>query len=310
MTNMYLNDLDKRRSRLGCVVVVVLLLIAVIVTLWAVFRKDSDKREDKPSVSAPETREAIQPTDAPPVSTERRLASDEQGKALLRQLRALKESEEFLAARELGWRILDESSDEAVVREAEDILGEVNIALVMTPRPMPEKVDYTIQRGDSLAVLARRFGTTIDLIQRGNRLSGSMIRVGDRIRILQADFSIEVNKTTNELVLFMNDKFFKRYPVGTGEYHRTPEGDFKITERIAQPTWWRPDGKAVPYGTTNNVLGTHWLSIDVPGYGIHGTWEPETIGYQSSAGCVRMHNDDIEELYTLLPVGVPVRIVE
>ena len=58
------------------------------------------------------------------------------------------------------------------------------------------------------------------------------------------------------------------------------------------------------------MLGTHWLSLDLPGYGIHGTWEPDTVGKQESAGCIRLVNADIEELYTLLPVGTPVVIQE
>jgi lipoprotein-anchoring transpeptidase ErfK/SrfK len=232
------------------------------------------------------------------------------GLRLLEEAREAQARTDLLAAREAGWRVLDESVDEAARQAAEQLLGEVNIRLVMEPWPMPEKIDYTIRSGDTLAVLARRNNTTVDLLQRSNRIQGHVIRVGDRIRILQGEFSIEVNKTRNDLVLRLNDRFFKRYRVGTGEFQRTPVGDFKITDRIAQPTWWRQDGKAVPYGTTNNVLGTHWLSIDVPGYGIHGTWEPESIGYQMSAGCVRMLNDEVEELYTLVPVGVRVVITE
>ena len=127
-------------------------------------------------------------------------------------------------------------------------------------------------------------------------------------RILKGQFSIEVSKETNEMVVRLNDRFFKRYLVGTGKFQKTPEGQFKITDKIAQPTWWREDGKAVPYGDPENVLGTHWMSINVKGYGIHGTWEPETIGKQESAGCIRMLNDEVEELYTFVPIGTPVTI--
>lgn len=313
MTNPYLNDLDRRRSRVGCLVLVTLMVVALLVTVISYMRRNREDRsavEPQLRIAPVEEVESKPPARQPRVTPKTTAPADDPGPALLAELKTLQQNEALQPARELGWRILDESADDAARREAERILGEIHITLVMSPRPMPEKVDYTIQSGDSLAVLARRFGTTVELIQRGNRLTGSRIRAGDRLRILQAEFSLEISKNDNDLVLFMNDRFFKRYPVGTGEYHRTPEGEFNITERIAQPTWWRQDGKAIPFGTTNNVLGTHWLSINVPGYGLHGTWEPETIGYQSSAGCVRMHNHDIEELFTLLPVGVPVRIRE
>jgi len=77
-----------------------------------------------------------------------------------------------------------------------------------------------------------------------------------------------------------------------------------------KPEWFRPGGGVIPYGDPGNLLGTRWMAIDSPGYGIHGTWEPETIGKQLSAGCIRMLNRDVEELYTIVPVGTPVKIVE
>jgi lipoprotein-anchoring transpeptidase ErfK/SrfK len=49
---------------------------------------------------------------------------------------------------------------------------------------------------------------------------------------------------------------------------------------------------------------------DVRGYGIHGTWDESTIGKSESAGCIRMKNRDVEELYVLLPPGTPVTIGE
>ena len=93
-----------------------------------------------------------------------------------------------------------------------------------------------------------------------------------------------------------------------GGFNKTPVGEFTITDRIAQPTWWRPDGREIPYGDPENLLGTHWLALNVRGYGIHGTWEPDTIGHQLSAGCVRMLNENVEELFTLVTLGTPVEI--
>ena len=49
---------------------------------------------------------------------------------------------------------------------------------------------------------------------------------------------------------------------------------------------------------------------DFPGYGIHGTVEPESIGKQVTAGCVRMRNEEVEQLYMLIPTGTQVKIVD
>lgn len=189
-----------------------------------------------------------------------------------------------------------------------DMLGEIDMQIVMTPTPAPEKVDYTIAAGDALGKIAKKFGTTIELIKKSNNLNSDTIRVGDRLRVYQGHFAVTVSKTSNTLQVTDGGKFFKRYRVGTGQYSKTPVGEFKITSRVAEPPWWRSDGKTIPFGDPENILGTHWLGLDVPGYGIHGTWETNSIGKQATAGCIRLLNDDVAELYTILPVGTPVAI--
>ena len=191
-----------------------------------------------------------------------------------------------------------------------DLLSEIDTKILFTAMPAPEKIDYTIASGDSLGKLAQKFSTTVDLIKKSNNLTRDMIRVGDRLRIYQGHFAVSVSKTTNELRLTDNGKFFKRYRVGTGEYSKTPVGEFKITTRIVNPPWWLADGRTIPFGDPENILGTHWLGLNVPGYGIHGTWATNSIGKQATAGCIRLLNDDIAELYTILPVGSTVVIHE
>ena len=78
---------------------------------------------------------------------------------------------------------------------------------------------------------------------------------------------------------------------------------------MVNPTWYKA-GTAVPYGSPKNILGTRWMGITKPSYGIHGTTEPEKIGQQVTAGCVRMKNEEVEELYNFLPVGTEVTIVD
>lgn len=290
-----------RRPR-GCLWIVLIVLVAAAGAYY--YRQRL--RQQPPVKSAPPaiavTSSAPPPVAAPP---QKDPAAD-----LLARAKALRASDQLVEARELAWQVLDTTTNAALRKAAEDLLGEVNIELVFSPRMSPEKEEYVVQKGDSLDKLRRKFGTTVEVIRRGNRLPGDVIRAGDRLRIFKGRFSVEVSKSRNDLVLYMNDRFFKRYRVGTGRYGKTPTGEFVIKEKIPQPTWWRPDGKAIPYGSPENVLGTHWLSLNIPGYGLHGTWEPETIGTQASDGCVRLLNQDIEELFHLLPEGTPVRIIE
>ena len=184
---------------------------------------------------------------------------------------------------------------------------------------MPGKIEYAIRAGDSLKVIARRHGITIALLQRANLIGNpDRIQVGDRLRILDNPrFAVRVSKTANDLLLTLDGAFFKRYRVGTGLYGRTPVGTFRVRDRIENPPWWRPDGREVPFGDPENILGTRWMSIEATGttppargYGIHGTWDDSSLGKQSSAGCIRMRNADVEELYQLVIEGTPVTIVE
>lgn len=201
--------------------------------------------------------------------------------------------------------------------EVERRLGSVGVKLVMSPRAMPEKMDYVVQRGDSLERIAKKRGTTVELLQVSNSiLKPSRIMAGDALRILSGKLRLEVSKSRNDMILYLNGQFLKRYRIGSGKFGKTPEGTFEITERIKEPVWWRPDGKEVPYGDKDNILGTRWLTLratgttpNVKGYGIHGTWEPESIGKSESAGCIRMRNEEVEELFVLVPPGTPVTIV-
>ena len=230
------------------------------------------------------------------------------GSAALDEIRRLKAEDNLTEARAKALEFLKASPKAEDQKAVEDLLSEIAAPLLFSKRPMAEKVDYTVVAGDSLDKLARKHGTTVELIRRGNNLPGQVIRLGTRLRILQGQFSIWVDKSDNTLVLKLNDTFFKRYRVGTGQYATTPTGSFKITGKVAQPTWYHPDGRSIPYGDKENLLGSHWMSIDVPGFGIHGTWDPQSVGKQSSQGCVRLVNADVEELFNIVPDGTPVTI--
>jgi lipoprotein-anchoring transpeptidase ErfK/SrfK len=58
----------------------------------------------------------------------------------------------------------------------------------------------------------------------------------------------------------------------------------------------------------NNPVGTAWIGLDRPGYGMHGTPLPELVGRTESHGCFRLANWNAEYLLKLVAVGTPVRV--
>lgn len=295
----------RRGGRWWLLIVIALLVIAGLGFFW-LRRPGPAAPRPEPATPVAEPILPAAPAPALPVPE----ATSGAATGALEEFRRLQQEDRLLDARVKGLELLKESGDAATRAELEAALGAIHIKLVFSPRMMPEKTEYVVAEGDTLDKLARQFNTTMDAIRKGNDLSGPIIRVGQRLRIFSGRFAVAVDKTANTMVVTLNDAFFKRYRVGTGQYGKTPTGTFHVVDKVAQPTWWRPDGKSIPYGDPENLLGTHWLSLDAPGYGIHGTWEPETIGRQASAGCIRLLNSDVEELFQLIPAGTPVTITE
>ncbi len=251
--------------------------------------------------------------DAPRAGT---LAKEDFDKALA-EAAALEKTGKLYDARDKLLAALDRAGEDQAAR-LEEKLGRLATAIYFTPRPGPDKVVYAVKEGDSLARLADRFVCPVELIKRANQVKDAR-RIQPGQTLVFPDhpkFAVTVSKSRNTLLLTLNGKFFKRYSVGTGANAKTPAGTYKMVEREEHPDWWK-DGTRIPYGDPQNILGTHWLALEptgdtprVSGYGIHGTWDNTSIGKQSSAGCVRMRNEDVEELYVLLPRGTPVLIVE
>ena len=173
----------------------------------------------------------------------------------------------------------------------------------------PDATAYVIQSGDTLSKIARRFHTTVELLKISNGLTDDRIRPGQRLKIATTSFSVVVDKSQNTLTLKNGEEVLKVYSCSTGKEGVTPTGTFKIVNRMVDPPWYSHEG-VIPPGDPRNVLGSRWLGLDVPEYGIHGTTDPTSIGKPVTKGCVRLANSDVEELFNLLPEGTPVSIVE
>lgn len=108
--------------------------------------------------------------------------------------------------------------------------------------------------------------------------------------------SIVIKLPSRILEVHENNKVYKKYQIAVGKSKTpSPVGEWLVTWKSYR---------------SGDIYGTRFLGLNVPwgGYGIHGTNQPWSIGCCASLGCIRMRNQDVEELYEWIPVGTPVRI--
>ena len=186
----------------------------------------------------------------------------------------------------------------------------------------PFAIEYIIRGGDTLSGIVQKMGLQVNwrFIQRINDIpQASGIRPGQNIKLITGPFHAKVDKDTYRIDLYQGDGneqvFVRSFRVGLGEFNSTPTGLFKVRKnsKLVNPTWVNPRTREF-FSADNpmNPIGERWIGLegveehtmDLSGLGIHGTIEPDTIGTQSSMGCIRMGSSDITQVYEMLAEGV------
>jgi Uncharacterized protein conserved in bacteria len=220
------------------------------------------------------------------------------------------QSGDLLSSRDTYRKLMEKFPGSASTEKIQNALDDTNIQIMLSSIPTPDSITYEVQEGDTLAKIAKKFSTTQDLIMRSNNIKNAkVVTLGRKLKIHNEAMSIVVDKSMNILMLKSGDKIVKTYKVATGVKNCTPVGSFKVINKIVDPPWYT-DGTVIPPGNPKNILGSRWLGLSAKSYGIHGTTEPQSIGSQATSGCVRMKNDEVEELYALVPQGTEVVIVD
>jgi lipoprotein-anchoring transpeptidase ErfK/SrfK len=206
--------------------------------------------------------------------------------------------------------IIEKYPGSANIAKAQEALDNLNIRILFSSALTPDSFLYEVRKGDALTKIARKFNTTIELISKANGLKDTNVRIGQKLKVPKAKFSIIVDKSQNILTLKADHDIVKTYQVSTGKNSCTPVGTFKITNKLIDPPWYPSAGGMIPAKDPKNVLGSRWMGISKQGYGIHGTIEPESIGKSVTEGCVRMKNSEVEDLYSIVPIGTEVIITD
>ena len=207
-------------------------------------------------------------------------------------------------------RLLTEFPD---VKDSSNIrtsVEELNVKRMESPEITVDSFEYAVEKGDSLFAIAKKFNTTVSMIKKLNQTVSDVIYAGQKLKVNASKFSIMIDKSQNVLVLKKDGEPFKTYTVATGKEGCTPVGIFKIVDKMVSPPWTSPKGVIIQPGSPDYELGERWMGLSAKGFGIHGTKDESSIGKYVTAGCVRMHNDDVMELYDIITVGTEVEIVD
>jgi lipoprotein-anchoring transpeptidase ErfK/SrfK len=129
--------------------------------------------------------------------------------------------------------------------------------------------------------------------------------------------TIVIDTPNTYLYLVLGDGKAMRYGVGVGREGFTWTGAEKVTRMAEWPDWHPPEEmiERQPYlprfmaGGPGNPLGARALYLGKTVYRIHGTNQPSTIGTFVSSGCIRLTNEDVQDLYTRVKVGTRVVVL-
>ena len=205
---------------------------------------------------------------------------------------------------------------------AKQLIGEANKMLIFSPRRFnddPWAGTHPVAPGEVLAKIALKYGVTPELLLQMNGMTDARkLRAGSTIKVLHGPFHLVISKQTFNMDIYLGSpgekgaEFVTSFQVGLGKDDGTPAGTWIISDRIPNPKWWGARGQApIEAGDPKNPLGKYWLALTgIDGkaegqqsYGIHGTIEPESIGKQASMGCIRMRNEDVSVVYSLVVSG-------
>jgi L,D-transpeptidase ErfK/SrfK len=183
---------------------------------------------------------------------------------------------------------------------------------------------YDVKAGDTLGSIGARFGVArATLIEMNELASPYRLAAGQRLAIDNTHIAVAnpyVSLTINiaqRLLVFSDGERARAYPITVGRRTwPTPIGDFTIVVKETDPVWDVPvsiqremeqQGKPVitrMAASPANPLGRHWIGLSLPSVGIHGTNAPSSIYAFGSHGCIRLHPDDVADLFERVSVGM------
>ena len=170
-------------------------------------------------------------------------------------------------------------------------------------QPKPHYVEpYVIQEGDRLEVIAKKYQLSWEYVAKLNRTEPRRVQVGQKLKVMKGPFGAVVDLHDFTLTVHLQGYYVKPYPIGIGKDDSSPIGKFAVVGKLENPQYTGPTGIVIESDDPKNPLGERWIDLG-NSYGIHGTIDPSSIGRAASAGCIRLRDNDIIEVYNFLVKG-------
>ncbi len=123
----------------------------------------------------------------------------------------LQQSADLIGARSAFADFIERNPDSTKLGDARERLGVINSYILLSNYPAPEKESYVVQKGDVISRVAVKMRSTPELILKANDLHGVMLRIGQRLTVAPADFSLVIDRKDQKVVVLDKAKFFKQY---------------------------------------------------------------------------------------------------
>jgi LysM repeat protein len=192
--------------------------------------------------------------------------------------------------------------DSIKIDEARKLLGDLNISAFFSPAPSPDKSEYVVVRGDSIAKIASKTKTPAELIFKANNLDSLTIQPGERLIIPKGQFSMVINLKRGDVTLLNNGEFFCWYrPLAVKLPPKTTMGQFKMRDKIA----WS-GGTRVAFGEKKYLGSSRWIVINDNGITLYSETDPQSPDAQTPATGIMLSPPDMEELYALVTKETPI----
>lgn len=261
---------------------------------------------------------ALLPAQAEPAPQPELVAANPALDAVRRKV-ASDDTDKLLEARRELNLMLQRATHPLERTELRNLLDRVGQELMFSRRQTPNDPlldTYVVASGDVLVHIAREFKVPHEVIMQMNGITDARrIREGQKLKAPRGPFHARISLSEFRLDLLLQDTVVRSFPVGIGKAQSTPAGLWRVSERLANPTYYppasNPDRRIIHADDPDNPLGEYWIALEgieggavgQEGFGIHGTIEPDSIGKAASAGCIRMQADDIALVYGALAPG-------